>query len=341
FIVMECVQGQSLDALVAAESGGMMAPARALELLRHIAEALDYAHGQSIVHRDIKPANIMVTASGLPKIADFGIAKVAQAETTLPGHVVGTPAYMSPEQLNGKSVDGRSDLFSLGVIAYWLLTGIKPFDGDTLTEICVQVVTKDPLPGSQVRPGLSADFDYVLSRALAKDPAMRYQRGKEFAADIEDLQAGKMPRSVASSARTEALPRGERTAVLPAGIVAAQEAKMALSSRTQSMLATSPGVAPLQKPPRRGNVFLYLFVIAAALLAGVAVLALSFSRSMPATLQIVGQYPFRSGEIYIWVDGDLRYHDELRGALNPHAHLTRWANSGGGSLALTLPVTAG
>src|SRR5262249_9513684 len=105
FIVMECVQGQSLDALVAAQSGGMMATARALELLRHIAEALDYAHGQSIVHRDIKPANIMVTASGLPKIADFGIAKVAQAETTLPGHVVGTPAYMSPEQLNGKSVD--------------------------------------------------------------------------------------------------------------------------------------------------------------------------------------------------------------------------------------------
>ena len=111
------------------------------------------------------------------------------AETTLPGHVVGTPAYMSPEQLNGKVVDGRSDLFSLGVIAYWLLTGVKPFDGDTLTEICVQVVTKEPAPPSEITPGLSINFDYVLSRALAKDPAMRYQRGSELAADLDDLSS--------------------------------------------------------------------------------------------------------------------------------------------------------
>jgi eukaryotic-like serine/threonine-protein kinase len=343
FIVMECVQGQSLDALVAAEPAGIMTPARALELLRHIAQALDYAHSQNIVHRDIKPANIMVTTAGQPKIADFGIAKVAHAETTLPGHVVGTPAYMSPEQLNGKPVDGRSDLFSLGVIAYWLLTGIKPFDGDTLTEVCVQVVTKDPLPGSQVCPGLNADFDYVLSRALAKDPVMRYQRGIEFASDVEDLQAGTRPRSIVSSAKTEVLARAERTVALPAGAAAAKAARVAASGSTQpmSLAPASPGAAPFQKRPHRRNVFLYLFVIAVVLLAGVAVLALSFSNSMPATLQIVGQYPFRSGEIYIWVDGDLRYHDELRGTLNSHAHPSRWANAGGGSLALTLPVTAG
>ncbi len=108
---------------------------------------------------------------------------------------MGTPAYMSPEQINGKAVDGRSDLFSLGVIAYWLLTGVKPFDGDTVTAICVQVATREPDPASHVNAALSDDCDFVLGRALAKDPAMRYQRGKDLAADIQDLRAGKPVRS--------------------------------------------------------------------------------------------------------------------------------------------------
>ena len=207
FIVMECVEGDSLDRVVAAISTRMLPREIALKLLRQIAEALDYAHRQGIVHRDIKPANIMVTPELQPKIADFGIAKVAMAETTLPGHVVGTPAYMSPEQLNGKAVDGRSDLFSLGVITYWLLTGVKPFDGATFTEICVQVVTKDPAPPSEIASGLNMDFDYVLSRALAKDPAMRYQSGSEMAADLDDLSAGRKPRSVVQSAKTQVVPQ--------------------------------------------------------------------------------------------------------------------------------------
>ena len=330
FIVMECVQGQSLEALVAAEAGpthsGLLPQATALDLIKHIAEALDYAHSQGIVHRDIKPANILVTATGQPKIADFGIAKVALSEITLPGHVVGTPAYMSPEQLNGKPVDGRSDLFSLGVVAYWLLTGVKPFDGGSLTEVCVQVVTKEPLPASQVRAGLNTDFDYVLGRALAKDPAMRYQSGRELAADIEDLQAGKKPRSAAhvtliqTVARPQVLPQPRRTSALP--------------PRSQ---AASPLLA--DTPPRR-NVFLYLFIVALVLLAGSAAVFVSFSRTMPATLQIVGQYPFSSGEIYIWVDGDLRYHDELRGPRNPQAQPSHSPNAGE-RMDLTLPVKAG
>src|SRR5689334_2827301 len=229
FIVMECVDGESLDRLVTAASG-TLPRASTLELVQHIAEALDYAHGQGIVHRDIKPANVMVTAAGQPKIADFGIAKLALAETTLPGQVVGTPAYMSPEQLNGKAVDGRSDLFSLGVIAYWLLTGIKPFDGDTLTEICVQVVTKDPTPPSQVAPGISQDHDYVLGRALAKDPALRYQRGSEFAADLEDLRAGNKPRSRAQQEKIQRVPQLDQTMRLhanPAAVAVAQASQAA------------------------------------------------------------------------------------------------------------------
>ena len=339
FIVMECVDGQSLDRLAAAAPSGTLPRAVALELVQHIAEALDYAHSQGIVHRDIKPANIIVTASGLPKIADFGIAKVSQVETTLPGHVVGTPAYMSPEQLNGKAVDGRSDLFSLGVISYWLLTGVKPFDGTTLTEICIQVATKDPSPPSQLMPGLSAGFDYLLARALAKDPVMRYQRCSDLAADLEDLRTGKQPRSIAQSGRTEELARAEQTVALP-GKTAAALTPRALSPVTSAAAGAVPHQVAGQVSPRRNKVLIYVLAAALLLLLGAGLTAASFSRSRPATLQIVGQYPFRQGEIYIWVDGDLRYHDELHNSSSPHAKPPH-ASSGHESLALTLPVTAG
>ncbi len=327
FIVMECVEGDSLDRTVAATSTGKLPLEIALRLLRQIAEALDYAHRQNIVHRDIKPANIMVTTEGQPKIADFGIARVAMAETTLPGHVVGTPAYMSPEQLNGKAVDGRSDLFSLGVIAYWLLTGVKPFDGDTLTEICVQVVTKDPAPPSEIAPGLTIDVDYVLSRALAKDPAMRYQSGSELAADLDDLSAGKKPRSVVQSAKTQVVPQigmmvSQRNS--EAGVAAARIAQAAGEKGGRG----------------RRALLIYLTVAVILLLAGAGFLALNFNRSNPATLQIIGQYPFQSGEIYIWVDGDLRYHDELRTIARSGVKSSR-NSTANESLGITLPVTAG
>jgi serine/threonine-protein kinase len=331
FIVMECVDGQSLDRLVAAAPSCMLPRAIALELVQHIAEALDYAHSQSIVHRDIKPANIIVTAGGQPKIADFGIAKVAMTEMTLPGQVLGTPAYMSPEQLNGKAVDGRSDLFSLGVIAYWLLTGVKPFDGATLTEICVQVVTKDPTPPSQMAAGISGDWDYVLARALAKDPAMRYQRCSELAADVEDLRAGSRPRSIAQSDRTQILARAEQTVSLPGNTMVGIAPHSSAPLQHQAAAAISP---------RRSKMLIYLLAAAFLLLLGAGITAASFSRSRPATLQIVGQYPFRQGEIYIWVDGDLRYHDELHSASNARGKTAR-TPSGHESLALTIPVTAG
>jgi serine/threonine protein kinase len=326
FIVMECVEGDSLDRVVAAAPAGKLSREIALRLLRQIAEALDYAHRQGIVHRDIKPANIMVTAEGQPKIADFGIAKLAMADTTLPGHVVGTPAYMSPEQLNGKAVDGRSDLFSLGVIAYWLLTGVKPFDGATLTEICVQVVTKDPTPPSEIAPGLTIDVDYVLSRVLSKDPAMRYQSGNELAADLDDLSAGKNPGSVVQSAKTQVVPR--------IGMMVSQgNAAAGAAARIPQAVAEKSGHS-------RRRLLIYLTVAAFLLLAGAGFLALNFSNSKPATLQIIGQYPFHSGQIYIWVDGDLRYHDELRTIANSGAKSSRNATANE-SLGITLPVTAG
>ena len=324
FIVMECVEGNSLDRLVATASTGKLPRDMALKLLRQIAEALDYAHRQGIVHRDIKPANVMVTTEGQPKISDFGIAKLAMVETTLPGHVVGTPAYMSPEQLNGKIVDGRSDLFSLGVIAYWLLTGAKPFDGETLTEICVQVVTKDPAPPSEISHDLNMDFDYVLSRALAKDPAMRYQSGRELAADLDDLSAGKKPRSVAQSAKTQVVPQISAT-----GALQATSAAHVAAPRNPQPMAVRTTVGPRK-------LLISLMAPVFLLLAIAGIVALNFSRSKPATLQVMGQYPFQSGEIYIWVDGDLRYHDELR-----RAGRSSHSSAANESLGITLPVTAG
>jgi len=325
FIVMECVQGDSLDRVVAATPAASLTRDITLRLLRQIAEALDYAHRQGIVHRDIKPANIMVTPEGQPKIADFGIAKVAMAETTLPGHVVGTPAYMSPEQLNGKAVDGRSDLFSLGVIAYWLLTGVKPFDGATLTEICVQVVTKDPAPPSELASGLNMDFDYVLSRALAKDPVMRYQSGSEMAADLDDLSAGRKPRSIGRSAKTQVVPQVDVSSQGNAG------ADVAAARIPQAVEKNHRG---------RRKLLISLTVAALFLLAGGSFFAWNFSRPKPATLQIMGQYPFHSGQIYIWVDSDLRYHDELRGIASPRLK-SSYNPTTNESLDITLPVTAG
>ena len=133
YIVMEYVEGRTLESLLTEPGLERPSLTASLELIKQVAEALDYAHTYSIVHRDIKPANIMVTAEGRAKITDFGIAKLTQSEFTVPGQILGTPAYLSPEQLKGIPIDGRSDLFALGVILYWMLTGQKPFAGDTST----------------------------------------------------------------------------------------------------------------------------------------------------------------------------------------------------------------
>ncbi|PYX87607.1 MAG: hypothetical protein DMG67_18990, partial [Acidobacteria bacterium] len=166
------------------------------------AEALHYAHSQGIIHRDIKPANIIVTNDGHAKITDFGVAKLAVADFTVAGQVLGTPTFMAPEQLSGHPVDGRADLFSLGIILYILLGGVKPFIGGTLSEVMFKVVNNEPAPVTQLNSMLSEDFDYVVGRALAKFPANRYQCGHEFASDMEDLLAGLSPRSRYSAPTT-------------------------------------------------------------------------------------------------------------------------------------------
>jgi serine/threonine protein kinase len=188
YLVMECVKGKSLDKIL--EEEGRLAPDVAVRLVSEVAEALDCAHEQNVVHRDLKPANILVTEEGHAKIADFGVAKLNADNLTLHGQVWGTPAFMSPEQLNGGPVDGRSDLFSLGVILYMLLTGHRPFQGNSPITVSLRVVTHEPVPVGAFDLDLPAGLDQVLARALAKDPAQRYQRGMEMSQDLQNILAG-------------------------------------------------------------------------------------------------------------------------------------------------------
>jgi eukaryotic-like serine/threonine-protein kinase len=196
YIVMEYVGGESLEKLLA-RSDRKLPMGTALQLTLEVAEALDSAHCMGVVHRDLKPANILLTDDGHAKIADFGVAKLNLAHQTSSGRAWGTPAYMSPEQLNGDVVDGRSDLFSLGVILYTILTGHRPFQGNSALTVSYKVVNRDPIPATLLDTELPPGLDYIITRAMAKDPRERYQRGMEMVLDIQHLQQGKEPWSKA------------------------------------------------------------------------------------------------------------------------------------------------
>jgi serine/threonine protein kinase len=191
YIVLEYVPGEALNRILARER--KLPLEKGLQLALEIAEALEYAHGQGVTHRDIKPGNILVTKDGKAKISDFGIAKLNLAHITLPGRVLGTPAYMAPEQLSGEGADSRSDLFSLGVILYAMATGYSPFQGDSATTVCFKVANREPVPASAMDLTLPRDLDEVINKAMAKDPAKRYQRGSEFADALRQLQAYRQP----------------------------------------------------------------------------------------------------------------------------------------------------
>jgi len=192
YIVMEFVNGPSLEKLLAGDEHTLPLET-ALQLTLELAEALDCAHGQGVVHRDLKPANILITEDGHAKIADFGVAKLNLANFTLAGRTLGTPAYMSPEQLRGDAVDGRSDLFSLGVVLYTVLTGYRPFQGNSAATVSFKVVNRDPVPASVLDTDLPPGLDYIIARAMAKDPSQRYQRGMEMVLDIQEMRAGREP----------------------------------------------------------------------------------------------------------------------------------------------------
>jgi serine/threonine-protein kinase len=200
YLVMEFVPGRTLEEVL--NSGEHYSLEKVCEIGQQLAEALGYAHANGVIHRDIKPANIQLTGSPeRAKIMDFGVAKLTQAQVTSTGTLLGTPAYMAPEQFTGMPLDGRSDLFSLGVILYWMATGDKPFTGDTITAVSYKIVHTEPIAPRQLNPGVPAGLEAIILKCLAKDPAARPQSGDELATDLAALRTGQ-PAATASGIGT-------------------------------------------------------------------------------------------------------------------------------------------
>ncbi len=198
FITMELVEGRTLSELIPKDG---LPLGRFFEVAVPLADAISAAHGRGITHRDLKPENVMVTDDGRIKVLDFGLAKLMEgapaggaasplpaATTTEPGRILGTVAYMSPEQAEGKPVDPRSDIFSLGVVLYVMATGRRPFDGDTPASILSSVIKDTPPSVTERKPALPRDLGRIVRRCLHKDPERRYQTAKDIRNELEELR---------------------------------------------------------------------------------------------------------------------------------------------------------
>jgi serine/threonine protein kinase len=183
YLVMEYVPGKTLQQVLA-ESTGPMPIARACAWISDLAGALHRAHRSGVIHGDIKPANILVTEDGKVKLSDFGIARFA-TQVSGSGKLMGTPAYLSPEQILGEPQNTRSDLFSLGIVLYQMVTGVAPFDGSSVSAVCAQILQAEPVPPSQRNPAVPAELDRIILRCLAKTSADRYPSAEAFATSLD------------------------------------------------------------------------------------------------------------------------------------------------------------
>jgi len=263
YIAMEYLDGRTLKELIV-RNGPTPIPI-AIDYARQILGALSFAHRGGIVHRDIKPHNIIVGGDGRLKVTDFGIARSGTSQMTEAGSIVGTAQYLSPEQARGAPVDPRSDLYSLGIVLYEMLTGEVPFSGDTPVEIAMKHLSQVPVPPSELRPEVPHDLDAVVLRALAKDPDQRYGSAEEMDADL-----ARVARGVAVSRETE----DAMTQVLSgAGVAAAQT----MVAPTRAVAPPSPPVyrAPTpyydyDEPPRGRSVWPWLLALGLIIAAAAA-----------------------------------------------------------------------
>jgi len=276
YIVMEFVEGRPLNLLLGPTA--RLPLELLLDIGIQVAQALDFAHRNGVVHRDIKPPNILVTPDGHAKIADFGIARMQGTELTQEGTSLGTPSYMSPEQFRGGLIDGRSDIFSLGAVLYWMFTGQKPFPGDTVTITSFQIAFENPVLPSVAKTDLPKDLDDIVTRCLAKAPENRYASCGDLAADLDAVKSGRpLPvRTAAKKEGTEAFPLPARQIVPPRPDASVKVAPADPAGKTRVTMSTAEReaarLAAVRKPskPKRNPAILFTGGgIALALILGV------------------------------------------------------------------------
>jgi eukaryotic-like serine/threonine-protein kinase len=281
YITMELVEGKSLQAHL--DAGQAFALPRVLRIMEQTCNALQFAHERNVIHRDIKPANIMLTGDDTVKVTDFGTAKILQFGTMQQtAHVMGTPSYMSPEQVKGRAVDGRSDIFSLGVMLYEMVTSEKPFPGQNITTVIYKIVNEEPVPPRQIDPSIHAGISSVVMKALAKEPEARYQSCREM---LEDLRNYRNVAAGANADKTVVLGGAPAApnATLPLGVGAAGphslrsaavvedpmvrattlslNARAATPTQTPAVRKTGPLSPPaVEEPKKKSSVFASVFL---------------------------------------------------------------------------------
>jgi serine/threonine-protein kinase len=246
YIAMEYVDGTPLGAFL--NKDAPMDLTASVTCITQLLRALDYAHARGVVHRDIKPANILITADAQVKITDFGIAKIESSTLTQVGAVIGTPSYMSPEQFKGEAVDGRSDLFAVGIVLYQMITGVRPFTGPA-SAVMHQIINETPMAPSTRRPGLHPAFDAVLQKAMAKRIQDRYPNAQAFSealAAAHLLHKGGQPVTDEDNERTVLAFQRPAPAPEPARVQGTQPSQATAGSMSGSMPGAMPEwLAPL------------------------------------------------------------------------------------------------
>jgi eukaryotic-like serine/threonine-protein kinase len=338
YLVMEYITGAPLSVLVA--RGRRLPLSLALQFTMEIAEALGYAHSQGVIHRDIKPENILITEDGHAKVSDFGVARLKQAVAAEEGQIFGTLAYMSPEQLVGGLGDGRSDLFSLGVVMYSMITGFRPFQGNTTETVCFKVVNAEPVPVTSFEAELPPELDRIVERAMAKDPRDRYRTGAEMADAIRSFvrdeieaaedtsflpdvfcQDGTAPGQVPPSrAGTKPGLRFPWQAALSALLVACTMTAWHLNKEYRQSAKIRPPVIPLPSAPRVEKALQPAPRVKKALQPSPRVKKALQPGALPyrkqdaasAKMRLEILHHFNSGKASVWLDRQLLFEQELR-----------------------------
>jgi serine/threonine protein kinase len=340
YLVMEFVAGEPLSKVLARNR--KLSLPLALQYAQEIAEALDYAHTQGVVHRDIKPANILMTEDGHAKIADFGVAWLHQ-EITQVGEVVGSPAYMAPEQMSGKQGDARSDLFSLGVVLYSMITGFRPFQGNSAKTVVFKVMNIEPIPVTSFQSDVSPELDAIVSRAIAKDPDERYATGAALARAIQafrnsDFLPSETATFIARSADASRVTKKSKSSadrykryLLPAAIFLIAMAGLIFAwqmKRLRHVPLPADLIAALRLHPIRPHPATQIKAILKKAVAGKprvrSKLLPAKSGTLPQTtaesvkVQVEIQHHFNGAKASIWFDDKLVFDHNLRGADQRH-----------------------